>query len=61
MPRPPRAESPGEKVHIRMTREERERLEQAARASHQNKSDFVRDAIADRADSALNDDDCTTK
>jgi uncharacterized protein (DUF1778 family) len=57
MPKLPRADSPAEVVGARLSREERERLEEAARLNRQSISEFVRDAIADRADATLDEDE----
>lgn len=54
MSRPTRAEAPSVPTSTRLSPEERERVEQAARVTHQSLSQFQRDALLDRADEALN-------
>lgn len=61
MPRHPRAEVASQSLHVRISREERQRLEEAARVNRQTLSDFLRDAGADRADETLDPDERATK
>lgn len=51
--RPPRAEAAAEPFRVRLSPAERERVERAARANHQEPSDFVRDAIVTAAEDCL--------
>jgi len=51
--RRPRAEAPAVPLQTRLSPAERERVEQAAKANHQNLSEFVRDAIVTAADDCL--------
>ena len=51
--RKPRAETASTTVSVRLSSEERERIERAARVNHQDLSQFQRDAMLDRADACL--------
>jgi uncharacterized protein (DUF1778 family) len=51
--RPPRAEAAARPFLIRLSPAERERLEAAARANHQQPADFARDALVTAADDCL--------
>lgn len=53
MSRHPRAEAPSVTTSTRLSPAERERVEHAARVTHQSLSEFQRDALLDRADEAL--------
>ncbi len=51
--RKPRAEAAAKPFLIRLSPAERERLEVAARANHQQPADFARDALVTAADDCL--------
>jgi len=53
MSRPLRKEAPSVPTAVRLSPDERERVEQAARANHQSLSQFQRDALLDRADQLI--------
>jgi len=48
-----RAETISTTVSVRLSRQERERIERAARVNRQARSQFYRDALLDRADACL--------
>jgi len=48
-----RAETVSVTVSVRLSQAERERIARAARANHQDVSQFQRDALLDRADACL--------
>ena len=53
MSRPNRAEAPSTNLHVRLSPDERERVDQAAKANHQTTSQFSRDALVTAADECL--------
>lgn len=53
MSRPARAEAPSQDFHLRLSPDERARVDQAARANHQTSSDFGREALITAADDCL--------
>ena len=53
MNRPTRAVAPGVPFTIRLSPDERIRLDQAMKANHQTQTEFVRDALMTAADECL--------
>lgn len=53
MARPPRNEAPTTAYAIRLTKAERERIKEAARANGQKPAEFARDAIVTAASECL--------
>jgi len=53
MSRPNRAEAPSQDFHLRLSPDERARVDRAARANHQSSSDFGREALITAADDCL--------
>lgn len=51
--RPPRAETKGRPLRVRLSPAERQRIEQAADVNGQNLSAFMRDALVTAADDCL--------
>lgn len=55
MSRQSRAETPSVPIAVRVSQEERDRIEKAAKVNRQSLSQFQRDALLDRADQTLDD------
>jgi uncharacterized protein (DUF1778 family) len=53
MARPRRAEAPSQPVQVRLSPEERVRVDEAARVNHQTRSEFLRDAAVTAAEECL--------
>ncbi len=53
MSRPNRAEAPSQDFHLRLSPDERDRVELAAHANHQTPSEFGREALITAADDCL--------
>jgi uncharacterized protein (DUF1778 family) len=51
--RPNRAEAPSRDFHLRLSPDERERVDQAAKLNRQSSSDFGREALVTAADDCL--------
>jgi uncharacterized protein (DUF1778 family) len=53
MARPMRAEAPSQPVPVRLSPDERDRVEKAAKVNHQKPSQFIRDAVVTAAEDCL--------
>lgn len=53
MPRKPRDGEPGRRLTVRLSKEERQRVEQAARLHRQRLSEFTRDVLLDAIEESL--------